>query len=46
LTAAGIDPAEAEVETAYSDQVAERTAAALARLAPWKRGRGQKASGV
>jgi hypothetical protein len=34
LTAAGIDPAEAEVETAYSDQVAERTAAALARLAP------------
>lgn len=34
LTAAGIDPAEAEVETAYSDQVAERTTAALARLAP------------
>jgi len=34
LTAAGIDPAEAEVETGHSDQAAERTAAALARLAP------------
>jgi tetratricopeptide (TPR) repeat protein len=32
LTAAGVDPAEAEVETGYSDQVADRTAAAVARL--------------